>query len=80
MAFCLYWMQYSLNFLVYAARSKQYREAYVYFICRVKACIMGTMCGVATTVTTQTARIFFIDQVKAGSVMREFAATFIRWL
>ena len=34
--FCLYWLQYSLNFFVYAARSEQYRKAYSYFLNRVK--------------------------------------------
>jgi hypothetical protein len=38
-------MQYSLNFLVYAARSKPYRQAYVYFICRVKAWLFAMDCG-----------------------------------
>ena len=33
--FCLYWLQYSLNFFVYAARSEQYRKAYVYFLRKV---------------------------------------------
>ena len=30
-AYCLYWSQYSLNFFIYAARSDQYRKAYLYF-------------------------------------------------
>ena len=33
--FCLYWLQYSLNFVVYAARGEQYRKAYSYFLKRV---------------------------------------------
>ena len=33
--FCLYWLQYSLNFFIYAARSEQYRKAYSYFIWKV---------------------------------------------
>ena len=55
-------MQYSLNFLVYAARSKQYRQAYVYFICRVKSWILESVCGMSTTMT-HTSHIFYIDQV-----------------
>ena len=30
--YCLYWTQYSCNFLVYAARSDQYRKAYLDFL------------------------------------------------
>ena len=33
--FCLYWLQYSLNFFIYAARSEQYRKAYSYFLWKV---------------------------------------------
>ena len=33
--FCLYWVQYSFNFFIYAARSEQYRKAYVYFLKKV---------------------------------------------
>ncbi len=33
---CFYWFQYSLNFLVYAARSGQFRKAYLYFLKKVK--------------------------------------------
>ena len=29
---CLYWLQYSLNFVIYAARSEQYRKAYLFFL------------------------------------------------
>ena len=31
-AFCIYWPQYSLNCILYAARSEQYRRAYVEYI------------------------------------------------
>ena len=31
-AFCIYWLQYSLNFFIYAARSEQYRRAYLFFL------------------------------------------------
>ena len=34
--YCLYWSQYSLNFFIYAARSDQYRKAYLYFLQTVK--------------------------------------------
>ena len=34
--FCIYWLQYSLNFVIYALRSEQYRRAYSYLI--QKAC------------------------------------------
>jgi hypothetical protein len=30
--FSLYWMQFSFNFVVYAASNKQYREAYLLFL------------------------------------------------
>ena len=33
-AFCIYWSQYSLNCVVYAVRSDQYRKAYVCFLMR----------------------------------------------
>ena len=29
---CLYWCQYSANFFIYAARSDQFRKAYIYFL------------------------------------------------
>ena len=31
----VYWSQYSINFFIYAARSEQYRKAYVYFLKKV---------------------------------------------
>ena len=31
-ALCIYWLQYSLNFVIYAARIEQYRRAYVLFL------------------------------------------------
>ena len=34
--FCLYWMQYSLNFVVYAFRSGPYRKAYAFFYHSIK--------------------------------------------
>ena len=30
--FCVYWLQYSLNFFLYAARIEQYRKAYLFFL------------------------------------------------
>ena len=33
--FCLYWCQYSLNFVIYAAKSEQYRKAYKFFLTKV---------------------------------------------
>ena len=30
--FCIYWFQYTLNFVIYALRSKRYRKAYIYFL------------------------------------------------
>ncbi len=33
--YCIYWLQYSINFFVYAARCEQYREAYLYFLTNV---------------------------------------------
>jgi len=41
-AFCLYWLQYSSNFLIYAARCDQYQKAYLYFLRALKGCICGT--------------------------------------
>ena len=35
--FCVYWLQYSLNFFIYAARSEQYRKAYWYFLRKVSS-------------------------------------------
>ncbi len=32
--FCIYWMQYTLNFVFYALRSEQFRRAYVDFLAR----------------------------------------------
>ena len=29
---CIYWLQYSLNFIIYAARIEQYRKAYILFL------------------------------------------------
>ena len=31
---CLYYLQFSINFIFYAAKSKQYRQAYYYFLRR----------------------------------------------
>ena len=31
---CLYYLQFSINFIIYAAKSKQYRQAYYYFLRR----------------------------------------------
>ena len=28
----IYWLHYAANFVIYAARSDQYRQAYIYFI------------------------------------------------
>ncbi len=33
--FCIYWLQYTLNFVIYALRSDQFRRAYVDFLDRV---------------------------------------------
>ena len=33
--YALYWLQYSLNFFIYAARSDQYRKAYLFFLNKV---------------------------------------------
>ena len=35
--FCVYWLQYSLNFFIYAGRSEQYRKAYWYFLRKVSS-------------------------------------------
>ena len=32
--FCVYWLQYTINFVVYALRSKQYRRAYWDYLSR----------------------------------------------
>ena len=39
---CLYWLQFSLNFFIYAVRNSQYRQAYKYFLSKVNNCIMNT--------------------------------------
>ena len=42
--FCLYWLQYSsLNFVVYAARSEQYRKACCYFLRKVSPNVCYTI-------------------------------------
>ena len=41
--FCIYWLQYSLNFFIYAGRSEQYRKAYSYFIHKVSHFIRLTL-------------------------------------
>ena len=30
--FCIYWLQYTLNFIIYAAKWEPYRRAYVEFL------------------------------------------------
>ena len=30
--YALYWLQYSLNFFIYAARNEQYRQAYMLYL------------------------------------------------
>ena len=39
--YCLYWLQYSANFVIYAARCEQYQKAYKYLFEHVKMCICG---------------------------------------
>ncbi|TRY76927.1 hypothetical protein TCAL_13052 [Tigriopus californicus] len=36
--FCLYWFQYSLNFLIYAARCQQYKRAYAFLLGQMFPC------------------------------------------
>ena len=36
--YCIYLMHYAVNFAIYAARSEQYRQAYIYFINEVCSC------------------------------------------
>ena len=33
--FCLYWFQYSFNFIIYVIRGEQYRKAYIFFLSQV---------------------------------------------
>ena len=43
--YCLYLVHYTLNFAIYAARSEQYRQAYIYFInevCSINENVMQT--------------------------------------
>jgi hypothetical protein len=42
-----YWMQYSLNFVVYAASNKQYREAYLLFLREAVFCLDREAAGPA---------------------------------
>ena len=37
--FCVYWIQYSANFVIYAARNQQYRRAYVLILTDIWAMI-----------------------------------------
>ena len=39
--YCLYWVQYSVNFLIYAGRCDQFQKAYKYFLQAVKRSICG---------------------------------------
>ena len=39
--YCLYWFQYSVNFIIYIVRSEQYRKAYIFFLCSIK----GNLCS-----------------------------------
>ena len=34
--YCLYWFQYSVNFIIYIVRGEQYRRAYIFFLCSIK--------------------------------------------
>ena len=43
--FCVYWLQYSLNFFIYAARSEQYRKAYWYFLRKVSSAFEDRVLG-----------------------------------
>jgi len=55
-------MQYSLNFIIYAARSKPYRQAYGYFLSQIKHEIIRFFCGMTTSTTTTSSHIYFIDR------------------
>ena len=33
--FCLYWFQYSFNFIIYVIRAEQYRKAFIFFLSQV---------------------------------------------
>ena len=48
---CLYWLQYSLNFFIYAARSDQYRKAYIFFLQRINCIPHKNQWGWASTQT-----------------------------
>ena len=42
--YCIYVMHYALNFVIYAARSEQYRQAYTYFINEVGMYVNTVVC------------------------------------
>lgn len=66
--FCLYWLQYSLNFFIYAARSEQYRKAYVYFLWKVKVFI----CGYKEETSTTTA-LFYVNKKMLPTLLKNYA-------
>ena len=84
--FCIYWLQYSLNFFIYAGRSEQYRKAYSYFIHKVKLshqkvrnCILmyslqmrDCICGRRENSTTTA--LFYVDKNMLPAILKNYAA------
>eukprot|EP00093_Oithona_nana_P013147 13147.XXX_212914_213954_1 [CDS] Oithona nana genome sequencing. len=66
--FCIYWLQYSLNFFIYAGRSEQYRKAYSYFIHKMRACICGRQEN-----STTTAALFYVDRNMLPAILKNYA-------
>ena len=82
--FCIYWLQYSLNFFIYAGRSEQYRKAYSYFIHKVSHFIRLTLtlhftlqmraciCDRQENSTT-TAALFYVDRNMLPAILKNYA-------
>ena len=71
--FCLYWLQYSLNFFIYAARSEQFRKAYSYFLKMVWEWIC---CSAKNEFTTTT----IVCMTKNQRVSKEFVSAVLESL
>ena len=83
--FCIYWLQYSLNFFIYAGRSEQYRKAYSYFIHKVSHFIhkvdtylhftlqmRACICDRQENSTT-TAALFYVDRNMLPAILKNYA-------
>ena len=66
--FCVYWLQYSLNFFIYAGRSEQYRKAYSYFIYKMRDCICGPKHDDLTTTT-----FYYVNRKMLPAILKNYA-------